>query len=478
MSNYNSEKIINLTKKRGIILKITHFRVEKLHDIYDYNVSFNSDVTFLYGSNGCGKTTILNLITFTITGYIYKLFDYTFKMLELVYKDNDICKKIIIEKCDENSLKVNYNEKNYVIKRRDFHGELFLDNEGRLVNEFPENFYFKHHTWLKEIKTSFNFVFLPLSRNNSILGHMYDKKINNERFLLSHEFDSKKINTLEASLNYVKGMVNETYTQISSKINEINEDFRNKMFMSFFHFNQDNKYYSEVFSTLNQNKNFDRSKDKLLKTFNDIGILSQEFIKEIDTFYDKWQIALDNYRKSASKKNNEDLSSHLSIIISNYARIQQILEITNLADEMDIQKEKTLNPINTFLELINGFFKQSECSKEIKIDKKGKIFFIIPNCSTPLEIENLSSGEQQLLIFFAYLIFGLREYNQGIFIVDEPELSLHLAWQRKYVESILNINSNVQLIFATHSPEIVGKFRDKKVRLIQKIDGCHLVGEQ
>ena len=139
---------------------------------------------------------------------------------------------------------------------------------------------------------------------------------------------------------------------------------------------------------------------------------------------------------------------------------------------MDNQKEKTLNPINTFLELINSFFKQGECFKEIIIDKKGVIYFETPSCTDPLDIDNLSSGEQQLLIFFAYLIFGLKDQNQGIFIVDEPELSLHLAWQRKYIESILNVNSKVQLIFATHSPEIIGKYRDKRVRLIQKTNSC------
>ena len=49
-------------------MKIKHFKIEKLHGYIDYNIKFNNDVTFLYGNNGCGKTTVLNIITSIITG--------------------------------------------------------------------------------------------------------------------------------------------------------------------------------------------------------------------------------------------------------------------------------------------------------------------------------------------------------------------------------------------------------------------------
>lgn len=77
----------------------------------------------------------------------------------------------------------------------------------------------------------------------------------------------------------------------------------------------------------------------------------------------------------------------------------------------------------------------------------------------------MSSGEKQLLVFFANLIFGVKDTSSGIFVVDEPELSLHLSWQRVFVKKALEINSNVQFIFATHSPEIIGKNRDKMYKL-------------
>ena len=64
-------------------LKIKKLEVIKLYNMYDYNIEFNDDITFLHGKNGCGKTTILNIITYIITGRIYKLFSYDFEKIIL-----------------------------------------------------------------------------------------------------------------------------------------------------------------------------------------------------------------------------------------------------------------------------------------------------------------------------------------------------------------------------------------------------------
>ena len=50
----------------------------------------------------------------------------------------------------------------------------------------------------------------------------------------------------------------------------------------------------------------------------------------------------------------------------------------------------------------------------------------------------------------------------GIFIVDEPELSLHLGWQEIFVRSITEASPKTQFILATHSPTIVGSVENEK----------------
>jgi predicted ATPase len=79
-------------------------------------------------------------------------------------------------------------------------------------------------------------------------------------------------------------------------------------------------------------------------------------------------------------------------------------------------------------------------------------------------IKTLSSGERQILIAITYLCFLTK--SSGIFVIDEPELSLHLAWQQQLVEGLKAVKpAGCQIILATHTPEIVGRAPDKVVVL-------------
>ena len=117
---------------------------------------------------------------------------------------------------------------------------------------------------------------------------------------------------------------------------------------------------------------------------------------------------------------------------------------------------------------MNDFINTGEDGKEIKISSIGHVYFTTKYSENPISIQYLSSGEKQLITFFANLIFKVKSSTSGIFVVDEPELSLHLFWQKIFVEKTLEINENIQLIFATHAPEIIGKNRDKTVKLEKK----------
>jgi len=75
----------------------------------------------------------------------------------------------------------------------------------------------------------------------------------------------------------------------------------------------------------------------------------------------------------------------------------------------------------------------------------------------PITLAKLSSGEKQLLILFIEALLQRRQ--PYIFLADEPELSLHISWQRNIVSAIKSINPEAQIIVATHSPEIAGKYR-------------------
>lgn len=72
-----------------------------------------------------------------------------------------------------------------------------------------------------------------------------------------------------------------------------------------------------------------------------------------------------------------------------------------------------------------------------------------------LDIHYLSSGEKNDFVMFFQLIFMAVE--NGIVLIDEPEISLHIEWQKEYLERLIHIcqMNSIQAIIATHSPTIV-----------------------
>ncbi len=85
--------------------------------------------------------------------------------------------------------------------------------------------------------------------------------------------------------------------------------------------------------------------------------------------------------------------------------------------------------------------------------------------SSAVEAGHLSAGEKQMLSFLCYNAFNR---NSAIFI-DEPEISLHVDWQRILFPKLLEQCVNNQFIVATHSPFIYTKYVDKEHRLDEDV---------
>lgn len=68
-----------------------------------------------------------------------------------------------------------------------------------------------------------------------------------------------------------------------------------------------------------------------------------------------------------------------------------------------------------------------------------------------IAVSALSSGEKQLL----HILLETLAIDVSTIMIDEPELSLHVDWQKRLVASMRRVNPQAQLILATHSPELM-----------------------
>lgn len=74
-------------------------------------------------------------------------------------------------------------------------------------------------------------------------------------------------------------------------------------------------------------------------------------------------------------------------------------------------------------------------------------------------LQSLSSGEKHIL----RILFEVMSVERSSLIIDEPEISLHIDWQRELVKAIMELNPHLQLITATHSPEVTAEIEDSKI---------------
>ncbi len=124
---------------------------------------------------------------------------------------------------------------------------------------------------------------------------------------------------------------------------------------------------------------------------------------------------------------------------------------------------EALNPLyialTTTVETINSLYLNKQISLHLDAGA------IISTGSGPLLPEQLSSGEQELLILFCEVISALRPNT--ILFIDEPELSLNVSWQRALLKALLKCasGSTVQFVIATHSIELLANHRSNVVRL-------------
>ena len=154
--------------------------------------------------------------------------------------------------------------------------------------------------------------------------------------------------------------------------------------------------------------------------------------------------------------------------VATYNEIEKIKKITQLASDSEKEKKSKRKSIDQFVKTVNNFLLRGDDGKNIQITNEGTIYFETAYTTDEVDITYLSSGEKQLVNLFANFIFKVSDMKSGIFVADEPELSLHLDWQAKFIRQLHQINPNIQLIFATHSPELVGPYRAKIIKIQKK----------
>ena len=127
----------------------------------------------------------------------------------------------------------------------------------------------------------------------------------------------------------------------------------------------------------------------------------------------------------------------------------RIIEVLQSGQEDAAVKAQAISePKRKFQGMIDSLF--SDTGKQLIRSQNDIAFSQLGERLTPYQ---LSRGEKQMLVILLTVL--IEDNKPYVLFMDEPEISLHIDWQQRLIDLILELNPNVQIILTTHSPAVI-----------------------
>jgi len=446
-------------------MRIEKISVKGLFGLFDHTVRLNlgERITFIHGANGLGKTALLRLLDGVFNSKYSELAAVPFSKFEINF---------------ENSTRMSVHKTSKSTKRQQssFAGEVI------------------HFTYVDKDGTSQEYAFDPDSDDSSSVSlrrqlqesleyHMPDLErvdVNTWRRLSTGE----NFTLAEAIIRFQSELPSFYRTHFKEK--EWFEAFKKSVEVRF--------VQTQRLVSINERRSRQvRSEGPSVTP--SVQIYSEEIIRAIKdtlTEYAELSQSLDRTfpERLVQQDQEANLSSHeLRNRLASLEQKRRGLQAAGLlVDEQGVgfQMPEKLNP--TTRKVLSVYVKDVEQKLGVfdliaaKIDllrqivddrflykrmavHREKGFVFIGDGGQPLLPTSLSSGEQNELVLLYELLFKVKQ--GALILVDEPEISLHIAWQQQFLKDLQQIIrlSQFDVLIATHSPQIIHDRWDLTVEL-------------
>ncbi len=446
--------------------------VENLFGRYKYTLPANSqlldDVNILYGENGAGKTTVLNLVFHLLSGeknagHITKISEIPFFRLEVVLQNGT---KISATKDAQLligpvELRISHKGSHTVVWRfnpglartiraEDLPPDIDLDRLPVDIREQVANVLQQRRYYAELAKLDLTIFMLTSDR--ILLGDAVRDAVRNEP---RGDGPRARARVADIVLEQRTAAVADALTSAS---NWIRAKFLDKAFGS----NESStNVYLEVAKKIA--KTTYRTKTGLSSTQEAKTVTAlEQSIKELQARAAEFQ----SFGVAVSGVSADLLPVVHGVKGNRLQLINTILEphLAGIKARYDAL-EPLHRVLSNFLSTLKKFLKDKRLTYSVR---EGLEIFSAEHSQKKgqkIEPAQLSSGEQQLILLFCHVL--TTRDKQSIFIIDEPEISLNILWQRMLVDAMLDVakGSDLQLVLASHSMEILAKHRDRVVSM-------------
>ncbi|ENH8200906.1 AAA family ATPase [Yersinia enterocolitica] len=398
--------------------KINSVFIDGFWQRFSAKCDFNDDVNIIIGRNGTGKTTFMNILNAILSVDLDGINDNEFFSAEIKLRNGNKTKTIKVSKNED--INSPYSIIEYQLSTKKYHIRLFNSDDRRVSMSYKRRF-------LEESEELRNAL-------RDIVSLSVYRLRNGEDFEIRDKYGSKIINPVDFRLEQLLQHLTRYQLDLSQKARDIANDLQKEVLASILYSRDDSieKAYALSF-------NKEEEKENLISAYTQLGAIDQNIKRKITFHIDSIEKTLVNIKS----EENIDFRS-----LEAFRKTQKIIRMSLLA------KDKTslvFSQIDLFLSILKRFI----IDKSFYFDGGA---LIIKNSHEIINHNNLSSGEKQLLILFIETL--LQRGEKYIFLTDEPELSLHIAWQKNIIPAIKELNPNAQIIAATHSPEVASNYKN------------------
>ncbi|HWY59461.1 MAG TPA: AAA family ATPase [Terriglobales bacterium] len=442
---------------------LTRFRIEKLHGRRTFDIPVVDNRLVLVGENGSGKSTVANLIYYFLTRQWVRLKDYRFDAIEATVSGSPIR----ITRDDLQSLLVDrsraVHQAEFVFRRS---RQIFLDFE---VPPFPEDSpeyarYLEHLSDELDVPVSVAQNMLRKSKRKSKLP---PKLIESVETLKSLDFGQflylPTYRRIEQDLKSIfRG------AGIEEKIREFRDRVkkRERTFMELIEFGME-----DVERTINER--MAKIKESVREGLNNLtGAYLREVLRGLDdpaadvavlrtiepAVFESIFARIDETTLPPSDK--ELLKTRIaSIALQGYGIGPDDKVIAHFLSKLVAlhrEQQASETDVRQFAKVCNAYL----TGKHLVYDDVRYVIYIRQDGSVSeekdeedqLQLRMLSSGEKQIVSLFSHIyLSGDKNY---FVIIDEPELSLSVPWQQRFLPDIISTERCTGMIAVTHSPFI------------------------
>lgn len=423
-------------------MQFKYIRIKSLFGLYNYKIDFfhneEDKLTILTGPNGYGKTTVLTILDNLSPESLYYFYLLKYETIEIGLSDETylLIDQSFSEKKDEEKDKTS-DTKQASVKEVRFSWlnkdnvllSYFLYNDN-VIRKAKRNAGFFHRFMIENLEKNVNNTDNGLLKNkrfNEYIAH----DIGQDIFLMQLE----SLRTKFIHANRIYNEANEENDVLP--IQKIRQTLQKELSMAYQNYLQqsqriDSQFIKRVIS-----------KEKTTISEQEYNQLAEKVIQKRDELF--YFRLTDNISIPPYDKDD-------SFILYNY--------IKGLGE-----KYANYGNWTEKLNLFNKLLKTKRFAQKSISFSPQHGFQIISANGDILNESLLSSGEQNEIILLFRLIFEVSD--NSVLLIDEPENSLHVVWQQKFLDDIQEIakTKNLQVIVSTHSISIVARGQDYAIDL-------------